>query len=485
MTLNNLFPNISLEDDKNEFKGIIEEGKKADGTSKEDKWLKTLVGFANSNGGSLFIGVEDKTHKIVSLDHLMADKVIQMIHRLIKQKIVPSLKYEIQTIPITQKDNTTRYLLIIKVNRGDNLPVGLKTYGVIAYYIRHFGITKVCSQEELRNLFLYDNGTPYDSLMTDIIYEPKDFSKLNSKYYEITNHKLSNKTLLSIGFIDKQNHLSNGALMFKDDYHNEKSLVVATKWSGINKGTDIVLSSETFSGNLIDEADFCMSFIETRSNNGYKKLPVGRENYFSYPKRAVFEGVINALCHRNYWINNSQIEINIFTDRLEIISPGSLVSGEVLNRETKIAGILPERRNEVICNVFALINYLEKRGSGFDKISSEYSHYDKKYEPYISSNNTYFSLVLPDLTYSGVVDAQSEIKIYVDGVLKGKYDEAILTMCYLSEKSTTEIAKKLNIKPTTYFRKKILDPLVEGGYLLSNYSRPEKFVANRNKVFLK
>ena len=117
MTLNNLFPNISLEDDKNEFKGIIEEGKKADGTSKEDKWLKTLVGFANSNGGSLFIGVEDKTHKIVSLDHLMADKVIQMIHRLIKQKIVPSLKYEIQTIPITQKEDSNTSAVLIEAGK--------------------------------------------------------------------------------------------------------------------------------------------------------------------------------------------------------------------------------------------------------------------------------------------------------------------------------------------------------------------------------
>ena len=67
---------------------------------KKGKWLKTLVGFANSNGGKLFIGVEDKTHKILSLDHLTADKTVQMIHRLIKQKIVPEIQYDIQSVPI-------------------------------------------------------------------------------------------------------------------------------------------------------------------------------------------------------------------------------------------------------------------------------------------------------------------------------------------------------------------------------------------------
>lgn len=485
MKLSDLLPDLNLEDQKNEFKGLIEEGKISDSISKEDKWLKTIVAFANSSGGKMFIGIEDKTHKILSLDHETADKTIQMIHRLIKQKITPEIQYDIKSIPI-KNEKEIRYVLIIDVYRGKFLPVGLKTHGFVIYYIRHFGETTVCSQEELRNLFLYDSGTPYDSLFTCEIYNPDDFKKLNEKYYDLTKRNLDNKTLLSIGFIDKNNNLSRGAIMFKDDYADDKALITATKWAGLSKGSNVVLGTETCNKNLIDEVDFCISFIKSHSVNGYRKLPFGRQSLFSFPERSVFEGVVNAICHRNYWVSGSQIEINIFPDRLEIVSPGSLVSGEILQKETNISDIMPERRNEVICNIFSIINYLEKRGSGFDKIVNDYSAYEEKYKPYVSSNNNYFKLILPDLTYVDTeLDNDTIQPVFTDKILTGKYDEQILGYCYEHGKTIQQIASKIGMKPSTYFRKEIIEPLIEKGYLISNISRPEKFTSNKNKVFLK
>lgn len=485
MDLIDLLPDLNIENKTNEFKGIIEEGKTKEGTSKEDKWLKTLVGFANSNGGKLFIGVEDKTHKILSLDHLMADKTVQMIHRLIKQKIVPEIQYDIQSVPI-KNNKEVRYVLIVNVPRGRFLPVGLKSHGVVAYYIRHFGETSICSQEELRNLFLYDSGTPFDSIITNEVYDPDEFTKLNRKYYELKNKNLDLKTLLSIGFIDKNNHISRGAMMFKDNYSDNKVLITLTEWAGLDKGSNVVIGTETCNGNLLDEVETCISFIKSHSVNGYRKLDFGRESIFSFPERAVFEGVVNAICHRNYWINGSQIEINIFPNRLEITSPGSLVSGEIMQKETNISSIMPERRNDVICNIFSLINYLEKRGSGFDKIANDYLPYGKNYQPYVSSNTNYFSLILPDVTYSkNEIDGDIIQAIRTNDILTGKYDEQILGYCYNEGKTISQIASKLNIKPSTYFRKEIIEPLINKGYLISNMSRPEKLISNKNKVFLK
>ena len=80
-------------------------------------------------------------------------------------------------------------------------------------------------------------------------------------------------------------------------------------------------------------------------------------------------------------------EINLFNNRLEIISPGSLVGSKWLKNEKDLASIPPLRRNEVICNVFYICKLMEKRGSGFDKIEEEYLPYDKKYRPYLNSNN--------------------------------------------------------------------------------------------------
>ena len=147
---------------------------------------------------------------------------------------------------------------------------------------------------------------------------------------------------------------------------------------------------------------------------------------------------------------------------------------------------MPERRNEVICNIFSLINYLEKRGSGFDKIANDYLPYGKNYQPYVSSNTNYFSLILPDVTYSkNEIDGDIIQDIRTNDILTGKYDEQILGYCYNDGKTISQIASKLNIKPSTYFRKEIIEPLINKGYLISNMSRPEKLISNKNKVFLK
>ena len=89
---------------------------------------------------------------------------------------------------------------------------------------------------------------------------------------------------------------------------------------------------------------------------------------FSYPFKALDEGIINALAHRNYFINGSQIESNLFKDRLEIISLGALLNSPYLNKEKDLASIPPIRRNEVICNFFTFLKLMEKKWKRFDKI---------------------------------------------------------------------------------------------------------------------
>lgn len=106
-----LFTESGLEDKKTEYKGIIKEGKNENGKSLELGWLKNIVAFANTDGGRLLIGVEDKSHKIVALDKKTADKTILLIHRQIKERIEPDISYDIKGINVNLGDDT-RYFLI-------------------------------------------------------------------------------------------------------------------------------------------------------------------------------------------------------------------------------------------------------------------------------------------------------------------------------------------------------------------------------------
>lgn len=116
MFIEELIPEFNLEDKNIEYKGIIGTGLSIKGKKLEIGWLKTLVAFANTDGGQLVIGVENKNHKVVALDKNTADMNILTIHRLIRERIDPVIDYDIYDIPLKMK-NEIRYILIVKVKK--------------------------------------------------------------------------------------------------------------------------------------------------------------------------------------------------------------------------------------------------------------------------------------------------------------------------------------------------------------------------------
>ncbi len=486
MLLEYLIPGLNIEDARNEFKGIIEEGKSEDsGRVKEIGWLKTIAAFANTDGGTLYIGVENKSHTVVSLDHDTADKIVLMIHRQIKQRLEPSIKYKIDSIAINETSQT-RYILKVIVEQSKLLPVTLHEENLLGIYVRNYGNSVLATPEQIRDMVLLSDSNPFDQPFTDEKLEASDFSKLFSLYQERTGVELTEKALISIGFMNNEKKLSKGALLFKDNYENERTRITCTLWPELTKGSSLILASEDFSGNIFDSITFATRFIQNHSVNGFKKEADQRVDYFSYPARSLTEGIVNAVAHRNYFMNGSQIEINMYKDRLEITSPGALLGVKELKKEKNISSIIPRRRNEVICSVLEYCRYMESEGSGFDKIEQDYAGKGDAFKPYISSTGNSFTLVLPNLTFSyGVIDDDSVPEVHVDGLLDGKNDLKILSFCFRKEHSAKEIADYLGIKASTYFRTEVLGNLVSIGYLLENKTEtPAKYLSNPSKVYV-
>ncbi|MGN0907455.1 MAG: ATP-binding protein, partial [Bullifex sp.] len=330
------------------------------------------------------------------------------------------------------------------------------------------------------------DSVPFDRDTTDIPYVKSDFSSLHAVYKEKTGEELTDRALMSIGFFDENNNLRKGAMLFSDDYKGERTEITCTKWTGVDKGGDIILAQKNFSGNIFSTISSALGFIEAHSANGFRKEDTGRTEYISYPKRSVFEGLVNAVAHRNYYMTGTQIEVNIFIDRLEITSPGALMGYPEIRKEKNIARIIPRRRNELISSVLVYCRYMESKGSGFDKIEADYRGRGDKWSPYISSDSSSFTLVLPDLCYAGgVIDESSIPEVYTEMDTGGKNDRKILSFCYSASKSAAEIAEYIGISPSTYFRKNILLRLVEGGYLIEDSSSsPALYRSSSDKVHI-
>ena len=136
-----------------------------------------------------------------------------------------------------------------------------------------------------------------------------------------------------------------------------------------------------------------------------------------YPDRAVLEGIVNALIHRNYMEIGSEVHIDMFDDRIEIYSPGGMVSGISLEGKDLLK-IPSNRRNPILADIFSRLKYMERRGSGFKKILADYEgqvEFDETKMPVFEADNDDFTLILYNLNYgSNYATHANEEKIQGD-----------------------------------------------------------------------
>ena len=145
-----------------------------------------------------------------------------------------------------------------------------------------------------------------------------------------------------------------------------------------------------------------MNFIKHNNRMMWKKTPTSRIEMPEYAERSCLEALVNALVHRSYLELGSEVHIDIFDDRLEIISPGGMVSGKNIQDLDLSKSIISKRRNPVLADVFARLGYMERQGSGIKKIIENYEsevNYSEDLRPEFSSDSSQFSVILKNLNY--------------------------------------------------------------------------------------
>ena len=234
----------------------------------------------------------------------------------------------------------------------------------------------------------------------------------------------------------------------------------------------------------------------------------------SYPDRAVFEGLCNALIHRDYLELGSEVHIDIFDDRLEIYSPGGMLEGGNI-QDKDINNIKSKRRNPIIADIFGRLDYIERRGSGFKKILEDYRKLSDEIVPDFDSDSVSFVLTLKNIQYASAqpgAEASAQpgaesTNITISDIINGKvsekeyyvlfdtisdnrkYDAQILLHC-LKPRTRKELQELINYKSDSHMKADILKPLIEKGYLcLTNPDVPndmnQKYYTNSKLIYKK
>lgn len=139
----------------------------------------------------------------------------------------------------------------------------------------------------------------------------------------------------------------------------------------IASGIVDALDDKEYTGSLVTLLQDGTDFVRNNSKKAWRKVGDGRIEMPDYPDRAVLEGVVNALIHRNYMEIGSEVHIDMFDDRIEIYSPGGMVS-EISLEGKDLLKIPSKLRNPILADIFSRLKYMERRGSGFKKTLADY-----------------------------------------------------------------------------------------------------------------
>ena len=354
-------------------------------------------------GGSLFFGIDNDGH-VKGLDDLQ--HVCETISSKIRDYMDPLP--EVEMIP---HDIDGLHILQLKVNAGHYTPYYYIGDGQRITFVRVGDKSIPATAEQMVRLVLKGSNKTFDSLHSDYKAEDHSFTILANTFKDRTKQEWDKKFLLSFGLVNSSGNLTNAGALFADDCPLWQSRLYCTLWDG-NEKSDAINDAE-FTGNILMLLREAMNFVKSNTKKGWEKLPDGRKNKPEYAERAVLEAMVNHFIHRDYTVIGGEVHLDIYDNRLTVTSPGGMYNG-MLIQELDIADVSSERRNPILANVMAQLDYMEKRGSGLTRICNEtkaLDGYRDELKPVFKSTPTQFQTTIFASSDSSNVGDVSETKL--------------------------------------------------------------------------
>jgi len=152
-----------------------------------------------------------------------------------------------------------------------------------------------------------------------------------------------------------------GALFFRvndEDVKFRHAGIVCALYKGTDKS--YIIDAKELNSDAVCNIDDALAFLKRHLNMSYKIETLRRENILELLEDALREAIVNAVCHRNYFEKGARVMVEIFDDRVEIISPGGVCKGITPENFGKIS----ITRNSVIASMLYRIDYIEQMGTG-------------------------------------------------------------------------------------------------------------------------
>lgn len=422
--------------------------------------IRHIVAMANANGGQLVIGVENDG-RLTGFDDIHAHSVEEYKAEIMRScRPVPKFKCE----KIKYGNNENEFILIIHVAVSTNAVI----YGPNEkVYLRISDSSVELTYSQIMSLE-YDKG---DRSFEDEIVEYSCIddidTELLAEYKKIKNVSgVSNRKILEARGLLRNNKLTNAAVLLFGKYPTKflpnariRFIRYDGKRAGYGKNINII-KEQTFDDpipvairKITDLVRSQLREFQTLNDNGrFEIVP-------EYPEFAWFEGIVNAVTHRDYRFRGDHIRVIMFDDRLEIFSPGKLPNIVTLKNMTHTRF----SRNPVIARFLSEFGWVKELNEGVNRIYNEMQKSFLNTPKYFEPNENAVLLVLENSITSRHLRANDKlVEIFSQEMWNSLSEEEkqILHYIYSKNKITVKTAAEL-FERSSNFSRKILKTMVE------------------------
>lgn len=325
-----------------------------------DEYLKWVCGFANAQGGKIFIGIDDNGIITGVEDHkkLLAE---------IPNKTVNHLGL---VVDVNLHQSGTRHYIEITVPVSS---VPISYHGT--YHYRSGSTKQELKGIALQNLLLKKIGKKWE----DLPVEGTSLKSLNETTIQsflrkaIANgripqnvEKIGTELLLkNLALLTDRGELTNAAVLLFGNTSTKVSVMASFKIGRFGKSNHDLLFHDVIESNLFETVDKVMEILQSKylyrpiSYNGIERMEP-----LEYPQTALREAILNAIIHKDY--SSTFTFLRVYDDRLHIWNPGSLPEELSIDKLKQDHSSYP--RNQNIANIFFKAGYIESWGRGINKI---------------------------------------------------------------------------------------------------------------------
>lgn len=441
----------------------ILELKKSTGELKDG--MHSACAFLNTDGGWLIFGIAPTSLKIIGQQ--VTDNTRQEIGNAIAG-LEPAIDVKVEYIPVPDAKNDEKIIA---------MHFNCWKYGDMPYtyhgcpYIRIESTTKVMPREmydeRLRasdpQKFGWENRMASGVTLADIdenrVRHAVRLGVERGRILEAALTEPIEQTLEKWKIVKDSKPTNAAVALFSKNLDEYPQLLMRmARFRGTDKN-EFIDSARVY-GNFFDLMDAGVSFLFKHLSQSGVIKNLKREEQLEIPITALREGLINSLCHRQYDLPGDSVSLAVYDDRVEITNPGHFTHGITAESIKQPHDSHPY--NPAIANVLYLSTYLESWGSGAKRIMDECREHGVE-NPVWEESMGCVKIIFkrPDTTMKPTSNRHDTDMIPTSS----PHDKVILSALISGEQHIASLMELCGYKDRASFRKSILTPMIEKGWV--------------------